>query len=160
MQAECGCVTKLTQLITAGFMDLTIEATGALALIVVVEPGKEALLAAGEALLFVELLDWLDLTLERNVLSIITNAAVHPTLRQSFVVRAAPAGMEARALASWALSKGWFLQEAGVLPELRKIQKSESPTIRHACAEAYRRCVFQHRPLARAMQGPMQGISG
>ena len=80
-------MTKLTQLITSGFMELTIEATGALALVVAAEAGKEALHAAGEALLFVELLDWLDITLERNVLSIITNACVHPGLRQSFVVR-------------------------------------------------------------------------
>lgn len=86
VQVVAGCVPSLLQLITRGHMRLTVEATGALAAIVVSAAGQEALLQSKEALLFVELLDWLDSRLERNVLTIITNAAVHPVLRRNLVV--------------------------------------------------------------------------
>lgn len=62
-------------------MELTIAATGALAMITTASTGKEALLQTGEVLLFLELLDWSNLSLERNILSIITNAAENPQMR-------------------------------------------------------------------------------
>jgi hypothetical protein len=87
VKVEAGCVAHLVHLITSGHMELSVEATSALAAIVVSAPGKEALFATGEALLFVELLDWLDCRLERNVLSIISNASDHEGMRRRLVVR-------------------------------------------------------------------------
>lgn len=62
-------------------MELTIAATGALATITTAATGKQALLQTGEVLLFLELLDWSNLSLERNILNIIANAAENPQMR-------------------------------------------------------------------------------
>ena len=86
VQVDAGCVVKLIGLTTTGHMELAVAATGALAMITTVAKGKEALLATGEVLLFLELLDWRNLSLERNILSIIANTAENPKMRATLKV--------------------------------------------------------------------------
>lgn len=78
---DAGCINKLIGLTTSGHMELAIAATAAIAMITTVAAGKEALLDTGEVLLFLELLDWRNLALERNVLSIVANTAENPKMR-------------------------------------------------------------------------------
>jgi hypothetical protein len=85
MQVTAGCVPRLIALITCG--RIAVQASAVLAAIVNCPRGTEALLDSGEALLFVELLDWMDPGLERNVLSIIDNACKNSEMRKCFVVR-------------------------------------------------------------------------
>lgn len=86
MQVKAGCVVKLISLTTTGHMEVTVAATGALAMITTAAAGKQALLETGEVLLFMELLDWSNLSLERNILGIIANAAENPDMRAALQV--------------------------------------------------------------------------
>lgn len=86
MQVTADCVVKLIGLTTTGHMEVTVAATGALAIITTSAAGKQALFETGEVLLFVELLDWSNLSLERNILGIISNAAENPQMRATLKV--------------------------------------------------------------------------
>lgn len=86
LQVDAGCVPHLVKLATRGHLGLAVEATGALAAIAGDAAGAAALFATGEARLFVELLHEPDLRLERNVLTLISNAAVHAGMRRHLVV--------------------------------------------------------------------------
>lgn len=164
LQVNAACVPRLIALVTCGHMNIAVQASGALAAIVNSPHGTEALLASGEALLFVELLDWLEPGLERNVLAIIDNACKHAEMRKCFVVRFC-----SLAALDIVCCQGSFLatepkqthrtgkrsrcvQDAGVLQELQKSLRPElqkSATTRLAAASAYRQCTFQHMPMPR-----------
>ena len=77
---------KLIELLTRGYLDLAIEASGALSMILIAVEGKVAIFNLGEALIFIELLDWLHEPLQVNILACIANAAEHPDMRVYFQV--------------------------------------------------------------------------
>ena len=87
VQVDAGGVKELLPLITSGHMAIAVAATGALAALAASRVGTEALLDTGEALLFVELLDWNAARLVQNALAIIEGACQHPAMRAAFVVR-------------------------------------------------------------------------
>eukprot|EP00892_Ulva_mutabilis_P008401 jgi/Ulvmu1/5933/UM026_0055.1 len=120
---KADCIVKLIGLTTSGHMELTVAATGALAAITTCSAGKQALFETGEVLLFVELLDWNNLSLERNILSIIANAAENLNMRA-------------------------ILMEHGVHDCLARAQFPGSSTLRKARELAIQQVAFGHRPFS------------